>query len=103
MRVGKVSQLRKVDRQGRNGSGKDATLAETLAERSMLSGTPGQFRQSVPTQGRRASASARGLARSTPTRTTTVRATNRAYLRVGGAERGSLDAGWSWRLAGQHR
>src|SRR6266511_3485339 len=35
-RAGRIAQLRKADRQGRDGSGKGGTLAETLAEQSKL-------------------------------------------------------------------
>jgi hypothetical protein len=41
---GRVAQLTKLNRQGRNDSLKDETLAETLAEQSRLSGTSCQFR-----------------------------------------------------------
>jgi hypothetical protein len=41
---GRVAQLTKLNRQGRNDSLKDETLAETLAEQSRLSGTSRQFR-----------------------------------------------------------
>ncbi len=39
----KAAQLRRADRQGRNGLAKGGRLAETLAEQSRLSGAPRQF------------------------------------------------------------
>jgi hypothetical protein len=42
---GKVAQLRKAERQGRNDSVKDETLAETLAEQSRLNRAPPQVQQ----------------------------------------------------------
>jgi hypothetical protein len=45
-KAGKVAQLRRAGRQGRNGFAKGETLAETLAEQSRLSRTSCRFRLS---------------------------------------------------------
>jgi hypothetical protein len=51
IKADRAAQLRKAERQGRNGSVKGGTLAETLAQQSRLSGTPHQFRPSDPRSG----------------------------------------------------
>jgi adenylate kinase len=43
LKAGKVAQLRKADRQGRDGCVKGGTLAETLAEQSKLNGASPKF------------------------------------------------------------